>query len=53
MADDGRGFDPASEDAGRGLGRRLLDERTAEVGGTLWLDSRPGGGTRVVVAVHR
>ncbi|HXM55507.1 MAG TPA: ATP-binding protein [Candidatus Dormibacteraeota bacterium] len=53
VADDGRGFDPASEDAGRGLGRRLLDERTAEVGGTLWLDSRPGGGTRVVVAVHR
>jgi signal transduction histidine kinase len=43
--DEGAGFDPADATAGFGLvGMR---ERVELVGGTLDVDSRPGGGTRV------
>lgn len=53
VADDGAGIDGSLEDAadrsrgGRGL--RSMAERARQVGGTLSIDSRPGGGTRVRV----
>jgi NarL family two-component system sensor histidine kinase LiaS len=53
VADDGRGFDPASGHTRGGLGLRLLEERAAGLGGTLGLDSGPGRGTVVVVTVPR
>lgn len=46
IADDGRGFDPAAPVNGFGLlGMR---ERAARLGGELIIESRPGGGTKVV-----
>ena len=47
MEDDGRGFDPAAA-AGAGLGLTGMEERAAEIGWSLTVSSRPGGGTRVV-----
>ncbi len=45
LEDDGRGFDPAATPPGVGLvGMR---ERVEQLGGTLWIESRPGAGTRV------
>ena len=50
VADDGRGF--ASEQEGFGL--RGMRERVRLVGGWVSVESRPGGGTRLAVAVpHR
>jgi PAS domain S-box-containing protein len=46
VADDGRGGALAKLDGGSGLAG--LADRVAAVGGTLTVDSRPGGGTRVV-----
>ena len=43
VGDDGVG----GADAGRGSGLRGLRDRVAAVGGTLTVDSRPGGGTRI------
>lgn len=45
IADDGRGFDPAT--ARRGMGLLSLRRRADEVGGTFRLDSAPGRGTVV------
>jgi signal transduction histidine kinase len=54
VADEGRGFDPAARSDGFGLiGMR---ERVGLAGGTLELESVPGGGTRIVAclpATHR
>ncbi|HUN31555.1 MAG TPA: sensor histidine kinase [Trebonia sp.] len=49
VSDDGQGFDPAGVDGGFGL--RGMRSRVAEVGGTLTVDSQPGRGTQVSVAV--
>ncbi len=49
IADDGRGFDPASVREGVGLSG--MRERALELGGKLEVESRPGGGTRVKVEV--
>jgi signal transduction histidine kinase len=50
--DDGRGFDADAERvAGRGFGLRGMRERAQLVGGDLWLESQPGGGTRVEIAL--
>jgi signal transduction histidine kinase len=48
IADDGRGFDVAARlsETG-GLGLRTMDDRVAELGGLLAIDSAPGAGTRV------
>jgi signal transduction histidine kinase len=46
VGDDGRGFDPAGEFPGH-LGLRSMRERAAAVGGSLEVDSAPGGGTRL------
>jgi two-component system NarL family sensor kinase len=45
IADDGVGF----ADGRGGIGLRSMRERAAELGGTLQVESRPSGGTRVVV----
>jgi signal transduction histidine kinase len=53
VQDDGNGFDPArlgtAEETTFGL--RFMRERAGEVGGTVHVDSTPGGGTRVAVTV--
>ncbi len=50
IADDGRGRDPGQVDTG-GLGLVNMRERARQLGGTFELDSRPGRGTTVRVAV--
>ena len=47
VADDGAGFDRASTGSGTGLGLIGMRERLRLVGGTLTVESRPGGGTRI------
>jgi signal transduction histidine kinase len=47
VADDGRGFDPASV-AGKGLGLRSMRERIEGLDGELTVESAPGAGTRLV-----
>jgi signal transduction histidine kinase len=49
VADNGRGFDPASVREGVGLSG--MRERALELGGELEVESQPGGGTRVMVEV--
>src|SRR3954465_3660533 len=52
VADDGRGFDPAARGVrGRRLGLTSMEERAAELGGTLAIDSAEGEGTRVRLEV--
>jgi two-component system sensor histidine kinase UhpB len=51
VTDDGRGFDPAPAGQGTGLGLRSAAERVAAVGGRLMVDSAPGAGTTVRVAI--
>jgi signal transduction histidine kinase len=50
VEDDGAGFDPAVAHPGH-LGLHTMRERAAAAGGRLVLDSAPGRGTRVSVAV--
>jgi signal transduction histidine kinase len=49
VTDDGRGFDPAS--IREGIGLPGMRERALELGGKLEVESKPGGGTRIMVAV--
>jgi PAS domain S-box-containing protein len=49
VVDDGRGFDPASVQAGVGLS--AMRERVEGLGGEIRIQSRPGEGTRVGVRV--
>jgi ligand-binding sensor domain-containing protein/signal transduction histidine kinase len=53
VRDDGRGFDPAGQEAsGRGhFGLLGMRERAAQIGGTLHIHSAPDEGTEVVVDV--
>jgi two-component system NarL family sensor kinase len=55
VEDDGRGFDPNAvptrPDGGSGFGLRGMSERAALLGGELFVESHPGGGTRVEVRV--
>jgi signal transduction histidine kinase len=50
VADNGRGFDPASASDTEG-GLRGLDDRTCMLGGWIAVDTTPGGGTRVRGAI--
>ena len=51
VADDGRGFDPALNGSGPGLGLRLMRERVEELGGTLSIRSTAGEGTVVTATL--
>jgi signal transduction histidine kinase len=51
VADDGRGFDPASEPPPKHFGLKSMRERAAEIGAELWLRSRPGAGTEIEVVL--
>ena len=50
IADNGVGFD-VDEAMGRGLGLVSMSERVDAVGGTLKIESKPGGGTRLEVTL--
>jgi signal transduction histidine kinase len=47
VADDGGGFDPSLAEQRHGMGLGLMQQRVAELGGSLQLDSTPGRGTSV------
>ena len=47
VADNGRGFSP--DVAAEGHGLASIRQRAARIGGTLEIESKPGGGTRVSV----
>ncbi|MFC1932618.1 ATP-binding protein [Chloroflexota bacterium] len=56
VTDDGIGFDPAhlpDSDAGRRFGLLTMKERTEAVHGDFHIESSPGSGTRLTVAVAR
>jgi len=52
IADDGVGFEPTLR-GGHGYGLRGMRERAERLGGTLHIESSPGGGTRVWLEVPR
>jgi signal transduction histidine kinase len=53
VQDDGQGFDPGvhSNTSGDHVGLRVMRERAEEVGGSLFIQSRPGQGTVIGVQV--
>lgn len=51
VVDNGKGFDPGAAQHRGGLGLIGIQERTARIGGLLTLQSAPGAGTTVRVAV--
>lgn len=51
IADDGKGFDPASLSNHTGLGLRNLQQRSALHGGHVEIDTAPGAGTRVMISI--
>ena len=54
VRDDGPGFDPASlPRTRRGMGLATMRERAHEIGATLEIGARAGGGTTVTVTVPR
>jgi signal transduction histidine kinase len=52
IADDGHGFDPATIRDRAGLGLRGMEERVAQLGACLKIDSQPGQGTKIKVEVR-
>ncbi|WP_034385203.1 sensor histidine kinase [Deinococcus sp. YIM 77859] len=50
IRDDGQGFDPRARPSGT-LGQRSMRERAQDAGGTLTVQSRPGGGTTVTLTL--
>jgi PAS domain S-box-containing protein len=51
VEDDGQGFTPQEEESDPGLGLFRIREELGSLGGTLEIDTRPGGGTRVTMSV--
>ena len=51
VEDDGTGFDPAAAADGDRFGLHAMRERTESVDGRFTIDSGPGAGTRIVVAL--
>jgi len=53
VRDDGTGFDPAGNSTGENghFGIVGMRERVEQLGGSFRLDTRPGGGTVVVVRI--
>lgn len=52
VADDGRGFDTGAEIVGDHFGLVGMRERADAIGARLWVESRPGKGTRVIVELE-
>jgi signal transduction histidine kinase len=53
IRDDGVGFESGAPRAGSGLGLLGIRERVVTLEGTLRIESRPGGGTDLVVSIPR
>jgi signal transduction histidine kinase len=53
IVDDGAGFDPEEAREGGGLGLSGMEERVMRLGGSLFLHSQPGEGTRIKVEVSQ
>jgi signal transduction histidine kinase len=53
VADDGAGFDLAAARRSGGLGLHGMEERAAEIGARLEIESAAGSGTRVRVVWER
>ncbi len=53
IADDGVGFSPEVARKHGGFGLRSMEERAAQVGATLHIESGPGQGTRIKMEVRR
>ena len=51
IRDDGTGFDPDDASQGGGQGLRSMQERVAQIGGRLDLETAPGQGTTITVEV--
>src|SRR5207247_8456728 len=51
IEDDGKGFVPSNQ--ARGIGLIGIEERVAEMGGILKLNSKPGLGTKIYVSIPR
>ena len=51
VEDDGEGFDNSKVGDGAGLGLLGMNERAVSVGGSVRVDSTPGGGTRVRLSI--
>jgi signal transduction histidine kinase len=53
VGDDGVGFDPGRAAAGHHRGLLNMRARAGAAGGDMWIESRPGSGTRVIVTLPR
>lgn len=56
VCDDGIGFDPAtleSSSSSDSFGLRAIEERIAQIGGTVLLDTTPGQGSTIIVTLDR
>jgi PAS domain S-box-containing protein len=51
ISDQGVGFDPAVAEGSQGLGLLSMEERLRSMGGELFVDSRPGGGTCIEACI--
>jgi signal transduction histidine kinase len=51
VSDDGVGFEPVLDRSGGGFGISGMKERAQRIGGSLWIESAPGKGTKVTVRV--
>jgi signal transduction histidine kinase len=51
IEDDGLGFDPERVDSDAHFGLQLMRERVAAFGGDVAIESRPDGGTRILVVI--
>jgi PAS domain S-box-containing protein len=51
ISDRGNGFDPTSAETSQGLGLLSMEERLRSMGGELFVDSRPGGGTCIEASI--
>lgn len=51
LSDNGIGFIPAASEGGNHYGLKGMRERVAKLGGTLDIESAPGAGTRLTIAI--
>ncbi len=53
VRDDGKGFDPETEESDGHYGLSIMRERAGLAGGTIRIDSAPGAGAKVTVSLPR